>query len=87
MANNVKTYFYKYTVTYYEEIDEKNYELKTVSGVIAAKTFNGACDKLTDYYGEDSIEKMSMEFIEDMDIIEWDELKSNFEKSEGNNDE
>ena len=86
MANNVKTYFYKYTVTYYEEIDEKNYELKTVSGVVTAKTFNSACDKLTDYYGENQIEKMSIEFIEDMDVIEWDELKSNFEKKE-NNDE
>ena len=84
MANNVKTYFYKYTVTYYEEIDEKNYELRTVSGVVTAKTFNSACDKLTDYYGENQIEKMSIEFIEDMDVIEWDELKSHFEKTENN---
>ena len=84
MANNVETYFYKYTVTYYEEIDEKNYELRTVSGVVTAKTFNSACDKLTDFYGENQIEKMSIEFIEDMDVIEWDELKSNFEKKENN---
>ena len=86
MANNVETYFYKYTVTYYEEIDEKNYELKTVSGVVTAKTFNSACDKLTDFYGENQIEKMSIEFIEDMDVIEWDELKSNFEKDENDNE-
>lgn len=86
MANNVKTYFYKYTVTYYEEIDEKNYERRTVSGVVAAKTFNSACDKLTDYYGETQIEKMSIEFIEDIDVIEWDELKSNFEKKENDNE-
>ena len=86
MANNVETYFYKYTVTYYEEVDEKDFELKTASGVVAAKTFNSACDKLTDYYGEESIEKMNIEFIEDMDVIEWDELQSNFEKTENDNE-
>ena len=79
---DVEQYFYKYTVVYYVEIDEKP-ELKTVTGLTFGKTFNEVCDKLTDYFGEDTIEEMKIEFANDCDVLEEDELIElfNFKKN------
>lgn len=79
---DVEQYFYKYTVLYYVEVDKKP-ELKTVSGLAFGKTFNEVCNKLTDYFGEDTIEEMKIEFANDCDVLEEDELIElfNFKKN------
>jgi len=71
--NETEQYFYKYTVVYYVENDEKS-TLKTVSGITFGKTFNEVCDKLTDYFGEDVIEEMKIEFASDCDVLEEEEI-------------
>lgn len=79
---DVEQYFYKYTVVCYVKVDEKP-ELKTVSGLTFGKTFNEVCNKLTDYFGEDTIEEMKIEFANDCDVLEEDELIElfNFKKN------
>lgn len=75
-----KQYFYKYTIVYYTEIDEQP-TLKTVSGITFGKTFNEVCDKLTDYFGEDTIEEMKIEFASDCDVLEESEIIELFSTS------
>lgn len=85
--DKVEQYFYKYTVTYYEEIDGKH-ELKTASGLTFGQTFNEACAKITDYFDEESLEDIKIEFASDCDVIEDFEIAELFnetaeEKSDG----
>ena len=78
--SEVKQYFYKYTIVYYTEIDEQS-TLKTVSGITFGKTFNEVCEKLTDYFGEDAIEEMKIEFASDCDVLEESEINELFSTS------
>lgn len=76
--DKIKQYFYKYIVTYSEDIDG-NCELRTVTGLTFGKTFNEACAKLTDYFGEDRIEDMKIELVSDCNVLEEDELADLFD--------
>ena len=80
--NKIEQYFYKYTVTYYEEIDGKH-ELKTASGLTFGQTFNEACAKITDYFGEELLEDIKIEFASDCDIIEDFEIAELFHETSG----
>lgn len=73
----VEEYFYKYIVTYCEELDG-SYKLKTVTGLTFGKTFNEVCAKLTDYFGEDQIEDLRIEFAGDCDVLEESEIAELF---------
>ena len=75
--DKIEQYFYKYTITYSEDINGEP-ELRTVTGLTFAKTFNEACAKLTDYFDEERIEEMKIEFVSDCDVIEEDELAELF---------
>ena len=72
-----KQYFYKYTVKYYEYIDDKP-ELKTASGLTFGSTFNDVCAKITDYFGEESLEDIKIEFASDCDVLEDFEIAELF---------
>lgn len=79
--DKIEQYFYKYTVTYSEDINGEP-ELRTVTGLTFAKTFKEACAKLTDYFGDDRIEEMKIEFVSDCDVIEENELSELFKMKE-----
>lgn len=84
--DKIEQYFYKYTVTYYEEIDGKH-ELKTAVGLTFGSTFNEVCAKITDYFGEESLEYIKIEFASDCDILEDFEIAELFNvKEEEKND-
>ena len=72
-----KQYFYKYTVSYYEVVDD-NRELRTVSGLAFGSTFNDVCTKITNYFGEDTIEDLKIEFVSDCGVLEEDDLSDLF---------
>ena len=71
--------FYKFTVVFYTETNG-NPELQTTSGLTFGRTFNEVCEKLTDYFGEDAIEEMKIEFASDCDVLETGEILELFEK-------
>ena len=79
--DKIEQNFYKYTVRYYEEIDGKH-ELKTASGLTFGKNFNEACAKIIDYFGEESLEDIKIEFASDCDVIEDFEIAELFKMEE-----
>lgn len=52
--------FYRYCVTFYSEIEDK--EL-TKTGITSAESYSKAVKHITDFYGEDSIERLMCECI------------------------
>lgn len=85
IMQDVEQYFYKYTVVHYTETNGES-KLKTVSGLTFGKTFNEVCNKIIDYFGEDTIEEMKIEFASDCDVIEEDELSELFDIKKDNQD-
>ena len=60
-------YFFKYNVDWYEE-EERTALSET--GIVCKKTYADAVKRVTDYYGDDCILKLSIEQIgEDEDIL------------------
>lgn len=55
-------WFYTYCVTFWEEGAGK---MITVTGTTCGETFIEATRRVIDYYGDDSIDKLSLEVIED----------------------
>ena len=74
----VEQYFFKYTVTHYIEVNG-DFHPKITTGLTFGKTFNEACSKLTDYFGEDQIDDLKIELAGDCDVLEDDELKELFD--------
>lgn len=74
-------YFYKYTVSHHSECDG-SYKLTTEIGLTFGKTFNEVCNKLIDYFGEETIEKIEIEIISDCDVLEESELMNFFNKTQ-----
>ena len=71
--------FFKYAVQFTEEYDHNEFKTEVRTGVVCAKNFRDAMYKITDYYGDENIEDVRIEFIEDIDIVEFDELRTYFE--------
>lgn len=55
-------WFYTYCVTFWEEGAGK---MITVTGITCGETFIEATRRVIDYYGDTSIDKLSLEVIED----------------------
>ena len=71
-------YFYKYTVQYCDELND--YKWRTVRGLTFGRTFNEACAKITDYFGEDVIEELKIVCVSDCDMMDEDDLMKLFEE-------
>lgn len=71
--------FFKYAVKFTEEYEHNEFKTEVRTGVVCAKNFRDAMYKITDYYGDENIEDVRIEFLEDIDIVEFDELKTYFE--------
>jgi uncharacterized protein with FMN-binding domain len=67
-------------VKFTEEYEHNEFKTEVRTGIVCAKNFNDAMYKITDYYGDENIEDVRIEFIEDIDIVEFDELRTYFEK-------
>lgn len=76
--HEIKEFFYKYKVTYYEEMQDGKHQLLTTTGLTFGETFNEACAKIIDYFGEEQIEHLEVDAVSDCDVIESDELKELF---------
>ena len=48
-------YPYVYQIQFMPEHDEGNYKVRKESGIVYADTYADAVEKLTEYYGEESI--------------------------------
>lgn len=72
--------FFKYAVKFTEEYEHNEFKTEVRTGVVCAKNFRDAMYKITDYYGDENIEDVRIEFIEDIDIMEFNELREYFEK-------
>ena len=55
-------WFYAYCVTYWEDAEGKTI---TVTGTTCGETFIEATKRVIDYYGDNNIDKLSLEVIED----------------------
>ena len=62
---------YKYTITYFDEIENKCRERK---GLVCGEFFTDVANLLTEYYGEQETESVSIEFITDSAVIESGEI-------------
>ena len=72
--------FFKYAVQFTEEYDHNEFKTEVRTGVVCAKNFRDAMYKISDYYGDENIEDVRIEFMEDLDILEIDEIMGYFEK-------
>jgi hypothetical protein len=72
--------FYKYAVKFTEEYENNEFKTEVRPGVVCAKNFRDAMYKISDYYGDENIEDVRIEFMEDIDILEIDEIMGYFEK-------
>ena len=72
--------FYKYTVKFTEEYEHNEFKTEIRTGVVCAKSFRDAMYKISDYYGEENIEDVRIEFMEDLDILEINDIIGYFEK-------
>jgi hypothetical protein len=79
--------FFKYSVKFTEEYEHYEFKTELRTGVVCAKSFRDAMYKITDYYGDENIEDVRIEFMEDLDILEIDDIMGYFEKNEENSDE
>lgn len=77
--SKVNLCFFKYAVKFSEEYENNEFKTEIRTGVVCAKNFRDAMYKITDYYGDENIEDVRIEFLEDIDIVEFDELKTYFE--------
>lgn len=69
--------YYNYKVRWYSEADE---EIKDCHGIVAATNLTEAADKLSQYYEEESLEKIEIEFITDAEVLELEQKPSPEEK-------
>jgi hypothetical protein len=56
-------YYFRYNIDYYDE------NCQSDSGIVAAKTFKEAIETITNYYGDDSIESLSIDYSECEDVM------------------
>ena len=80
MSKSVNLCFFKYTVKFTEEYDHNEFKTEIRTGIVCAKNFRDAMYKVSDYYGDENIEDVRIEFIEDLDIMEFHEVQGYFEK-------
>lgn len=78
--SKVELCFFKFTVKFTEEYEHNEFKTEIRTGVTVAKNFRDAMYKITDYYGDENIEDVRIEFLEDIDIMEINELVGYFEK-------
>ena len=78
--SKVNLCFFKYAVKFTEEYENNEFKTEVRTGVVCAKNFRDAMYKITDYYGDENIEDVRIEFLEDIDSVEFDELRTYFEK-------
>ena len=71
--------FFKYAVKFTEEYKNNEFKTEVRTGVVCAKSFRDAMYKISDYYGEESIEDVRIEFMEDIDILEINDIIGHFE--------
>lgn len=67
-------YFYEYILTIYDSTQKRN---KTVEGLVLAKTFKGAINRICDDYGEENIVLIDRLLPTDITHDECYELKEN----------
>ena len=79
MSKSVNLCFFKYTVKFTEEYDHNEFKTEIRTGIVCAKNFRDAMYKVSDYYGDENIEDVRIEFIEDLDIMEFHEVQGYFE--------
>ena len=79
MSKSVNLCFFKYTVKFTEEYDHNEFKTEIRTGIVCAKNFRDAMYKVSDYYGDENIEDVRIEFLEDLDIIEFKDIQGYFE--------
>ena len=79
MSKSVTLCFFKYTVKFTEEYENNEFKTEIRTGILCAKNFRDAMYKITDYYGDENIEDVRIEFLEDLDIMEFHEVQGYFE--------
>ena len=79
MSKSVNLCFFKYTVKFTEEYQHNEFKTEIRTGIVCAKNFRDAMYKVSDYYGDENIEDVRIEFIEDLDIMEFHEVQGYFE--------
>lgn len=78
--SKVNLCFFKYAVKFMEEYDHNQFKTKVRTGVVCAKNFKDAMYKISNYYGDENIEDVRLEFMDDIDIFEIEEIMEYFEK-------
>ena len=68
---------YYYVVEYWDNLDQ---ESRTESGVISAKNYSAAADKVEEYYGSEYVVELKLSKLEE--ILSEDELMDMFESEE-----
>ena len=64
-----KTYFYKYSIDWFNELLGDGGEMIHEKGIISAKNFTEAAQKIIDTYGEKETDKFEIEFLSDNDVL------------------
>lgn len=59
-------YYFRYKIQYWCEFYEKEI---IVEGIIAAYSVGDAIEKLLHYYGDDETNKLTIEYVEDKEIV------------------
>ena len=59
-------YYFRYKIQYWCEFYEKEI---IVEGIIAAYSVGDAIEKLLYYYGDDETNKLTIEYVEDKEIV------------------
>jgi hypothetical protein len=72
--------FFKYTVTRYDDLSENQNKLETVTGITCAADFCDACFKITEYFGDATIENLSIVFIEDCAVMTEEDIFKHFRR-------
>jgi hypothetical protein len=66
-------------VKFVEEYDHNEFKTEVRTGIVCAKSFRDAMYKISDYYGDENIEDVRIEFIKDIDILEINDIMGHFE--------
>jgi hypothetical protein len=76
-------YLYFYEIKYYDEFEAK---ILTRQGATFGDTYNDAVTHIINYYGENNIEILKMEYVSESSILVFDSVEQYKELKEINHD-
>lgn len=63
-------FFTKYTVTYWDEIDEKT---RVATGIACGETLLENTRRITEYYGDNRIDELAIYVVEETECGVWED--------------